>query len=391
MLFVLAAIVVIGGLVALVVLALARFSARAVLLVLAGAIALLMVVAAGRIVLGLGGSDDHNGPETPTPALTPTTTTAARSVASTPVEPGPPLVEVAVPAVDPDKLAPYLVIDGLAPDTVVRVRAAGFESFEPGRVEQCVTGLGRLPGCTGASPVQFSEGGAAEFQYLLRASFALGACRAGGPTCTLRITGYESGREGAIQTVFVDEVEPGRVSVKPARGILDGQRVTVHVAGYPAGADLIATLCAAPGGYDPRRCQAGPATAAIRVGSDGSGATTLAITTGDVGLDRLPCDPRHACGVTVVSQDGFVASPTAAVGFSLGPGAEYDRTRLVIGLSVTALLLLGAFALIGRTNWDRPTEAATPEMDATDLETEHTLDDLFGTDEEIDAKDPVAF
>ncbi|MDQ4133601.1 MAG: neocarzinostatin apoprotein domain-containing protein [Actinomycetota bacterium] len=403
------AVVVIGGVAALVVASAAsgtdgpdRGGRSTATLVLAGLglAGILVVLAGAGLLLGRGGSGDHGEVPglIPTTTSTPLTTDATSDVTrsppplgSSPVDPGPPLVEVTVRASGPDRLVPYELIDALQPDSVVRVRATGFGSFEAGRVEHCVTEIGRLPGCTPPFPVQFGEDGTADFQYLLRDSFAPGECRSGRPTCTLRVSGIESGRHGWIQTVFLDDVAMGRVAVAPPTGILDGQRVTVSVAGFPAGANLVATVCAAPGTYDPRRCRGSDGTAQVRVGPDGAGTVSLAIRAGAVGLDRVPCGPRHACGVTVVSDDGFVASPTAPIGFSLGPGAEYDPTRLVVGLAVAALLLLAGLLLIRRTSWDRPSEAATPEMDATDLETQQTLDELFGTDEEIDARYPVDF
>jgi hypothetical protein len=375
-------------------------SAATVVLVGAGVVALLVVLAGGGLFF-VGGSTSGDHEETPatTPATTatPPTTHARSDVARAvpPLQPSPldlgqPLLEVTVPAAEPDRFSPYELVGAIQPDSVVRIRATGFGSFEPGAVEQCVTALGRLPGCTPRFPVQFGEDGAADFQFQLRDSFAPGECRAGRATCTVRISGTESGREGVIQTVFVDEVAVGRVTVTPRRGILVGQRVAVSVSGFPAGANLRATVCAAPDGYDPRRCAMGDGTARFRVGADGSGTATLAITD-TVGADRVPCGPRHACGVTVVSDDGFVASTTVPIGFSLGPGAEYDPTRLVLGLAVVALLGAAALLLIRGTNWDRPSEAATPEMDSTDLETDRSLDELFGTDEEIDARYPVDF
>jgi hypothetical protein len=42
-----------------------------------------------------------------------------------------------------------------------------------------------------------------------------------------------------------------------------------------------------------------------------------------------------------------------------------------------------------RTDWTKPTEAATPELDDSDLRTGQSLDDLFGTDEELDEREPI--
>jgi len=56
---------------------------------------------------------------------------------------------------------------------------------------------------------------------------------------------------------------------------------------------------------------------------------------------------------------------------------------LGIGLGVIALVIAA------RTDWTKPGEAATPTLDAADLRTDQNLDDLFGADEELDARDPI--
>ena len=62
---------------------------------------------------------------------------------------------------------------------------------------------------------------------------------------------------------------------------------------------------------------------------------------------------------------------------------------MAAGLTIGAVLSAIAVALARRTDWRKPTEAATPDVDRADLETGLTLDQLFGTDEALDASDPV--
>jgi len=56
---------------------------------------------------------------------------------------------------------------------------------------------------------------------------------------------------------------------------------------------------------------------------------------------------------------------------------------------VALALATTALAIAVRTDWTKPTEAATPALDDSDLRTGSSLDDLFGTDEELDERDPV--
>ena len=67
-------------------------------------------------------------------------------------------------------------------------------------------------------------------------------------------------------------------------------------------------------------------------------------------------DPRSAAPGTV-----------AAFTFATGPGARYERNRLVIGLVVAFLLLALAAFLVRTTDWRKPSEADTPELDQATL------------------------
>lgn len=208
-------------------------------------------------------------------------------------------------------------------------------------------------------------------------------------TCTLEMVGAASGRRAEAQTV-VGETRQGQIRVTPRSGLRDGEAVAVAVTGFPAGSSATALLCAPLGGYDVRHCDP-RATSEFHVGADGSGATELKVRTGRLGTAGARCGPRDDCGVQVVTSAGFVAAPVVPLQFSLGPGASYNRTRLAVGFGVGGLLLLLAIVLVRRTDWTKPTEAATPEVDAADLETEKSLDELFGTDEELEARDPILF
>ena len=290
---------------------------------------------------------------------------------------------VSIRAYDDEQFAEYQLAGGLTSGSVVEVRAEGFAEFERGPVEQCVIELPRQTACAPSFPVQFDVDGRADFQFAVRAEIAPGGCRVGQATCLLRLTGNESGRHGVAQTVVGDPLAPGRVTVEPDRGVVDGQEVEVSVRGFPPGTSATAVVCAPPEPYDVRRCTDPSSASTFAVDAEGNGRTTLVVNTG-----RL-CGPGRRCGVTVVVGPGFVAAPTTPITFSTGPGVAYDRDRVIPGL-VIALVLVGAAVVIARrTDWAKPTEAETPQLDDADLRSDRSLDDLFGTDEYLDERDPI--
>jgi hypothetical protein len=85
----------------------------------------------------------------------------------------------------------------------------------------------------------------------------------------------------------------------------------------------------------------------------------------------------------VLAGDGSVVAPVVALSFSGGPAAGYDGLRVAAGLLLAAALLAAAAVLVRRTDWTEPSEAATPEMDATNFEVEDV--DLDDEDDFIDA------
>lgn len=356
------------------------------------------VVAAGGVVLlavlalGVGGMRSGTEPA-PAPATIPagpsrTATTQALPLARLAQA----AADVPVVKIEPtpgDRFAPYRPVSGLVPGAVVRVVAEGFDWHERGRVEQCVTEIGHQTACAEAFPVQFDDRGRADFQVAVRGDFAPGGCRAGMATCLLALTGDSSGRRGVVQTVLVDSVTPGRVRVEPSQGIVDGQTVDVSVSGFPPGTRATAVLCAPSEPYDARRCTSPGPTSAMVVDAAGRGQTTLVVGAGRIGPDAVVCGPRRPCGVAVVVGPGFVTAPVAPVAFSLGPGPAYRAGRLVVGFGGALVLLGAAVAIARRSDWTKPPEAATPDLDGADLRADQSLDELFGTDAELDTHDPI--
>lgn len=362
---------------------LALLSAPLILLV--GAVLLAVMV------VGIGGmqSGDHEPavePATTVPAPQPSgadTLPAARVQQSTPIP------VVVLHAADSNRFLPYHPVSGLAADAVVRVQVDGFHWHERGSVQQCVVELGRQTACGERFPVQFDGDGRADFQFAVHGDIAPGGCRVGQPTCLLRVTGESPGRHVSVQTVLIDVLTPGEVRLEPAGPLVDGQKVDVIVSGFPPRSTATAVLCAPPEAYDARRCGPPDPASSFAIDGAGSGRTSVTVAAGRLGSEAALCGPRRVCGITVVVDGGFVAAPVTPVRFSLGPGVAYNSGRVAVGLLV-AMLLIGAAVVIARgTDWTKPTEAATPELDSSDLRTEQSLDDLFGTDAQLDERDPI--
>lgn len=336
------------------------------------------VVAIAVMVAGVGGLREQRADsraDRPAAADRPTTATP----------PAPSFPTVSVDVQDPDQIGEHRVVDGLPAAGVVVVRAAGFETFERGRVELCSNPAGRGRVCRDRFPVQFDEDGRAEFQYLLRAGAVPGGCRAAQATCLLKVTGDDSDRTGTVLLLLVDRYRPAKVSVTPDAGLRAGQVVEIAVSGLAPGARASARFCAPPGVVDASRCTVPGTGGTFTAGPDGSGVTVLQVPAGAAGV----CGPRRACAVTVLSGNGFLAAAPVPVRYSLGPGPSYDRGRLVGGMLAALALLVVAVGLLRTTDWVRPTEAATPEMDVADLQTDLNLDELFGTDDELEAAFPA--
>ena len=267
--------------------------------------------------------------------------------------------------------ASYDVADRLAPDTVLRMRARGFEPLTRAVAEQCApNGSTR---CGNPIPVQFDEDGEAKFQYLVTDEFLIrgravpGGCRSNAAPCTIVVRAVDGTRRGEIQTIFVDTIPPpGRIQVTPSSGLsLDGERVTIEVHDYPPGVEVRAMLCAAPDATGPRCGEPGPTTPLL-VGHDGTGRTQLVIEPGRVGAQRVPCSRGDDCGISVASDDVFARAPVVPISFAAPPGTDYDPTRLALGLGLAAFLVAIATWLIRRTDWSAVGEAAAPAIDDAD-------------------------
>lgn len=358
-----------------------RLGASLSLPLLAGAGLVVLILMVGLAVGLRGPGSDEPGPRPrPRPAgPNPTSTTASTAIpsntpsgipATTPVSAalGPVVRLVAEDAEGAEDTFPpsYDIVDGLVPNTVLRVRVSGFEPFARARAEQCVTTTSTS--CGNSLEVQFGPEGRASFQYLVLddagAAPRTGQCRAGGAPCSLAVRQVEGPGSAEVQTVFHGEIPPpGRIRVTPKAGLADGQRVTVSVEDYPPGAQVQAMLCAPPDATGRDRCGAPGPTAPVTIGPDGTGSTTLTVRAGPVGRQRVACGRGVTCGVSVASDTVFARAPVVPVTFAGPPGADYDAGRLVTGLAAAALLLATAGWLVRRTDWSPVGEEAAPEID----------------------------
>lgn len=362
-----AALVIIVGAVLISALGLASRLREATLLVgLAGG-GLLVVAVVGVVVVfgvGLRGNDD---PTTTTPPPTGatatstfTTTTTRTTVPRASIE-GPDVLMQARP-VDGYGSTPG-VVDRLPARSVLRITATGFDPNATGLVEQCT-----VAGCANSFPVLFDANGTARLQYLVGDAFAAAfdppsTCRAGAPPCAVRVHGQE--RSAFLTTVFRDAAPPARrVAVAPsARGLSEGEQVRVAVEGFTPGEPVQAMLCAAPDTSGSTRCGAPGPVSPFTIGADGAGRTVLVIREGRVGSAGASCGRGTTCAIVVTQAGSSVPAPVVPIAFAAGPAARYDPFRSITGLAAAVVLLVLAFFVARSTDWRKPTEADTPELD----------------------------
>ena len=258
-------------------------------------------------------------------------------------------------------------VDRLAERSVLHLTVTGFEPDSTGVMEQCSVG-----GCANPFPVAFDPSGRARIQYLVRDDFASGfdtpsTCRAGEPACVVHI--HSGDRIAFLSTVFRDLAPPApSVTVEPNRDeLVAGTRAQVSVTGFTPGDRVQAMLCVAPATYGSARCGGPGPVSSFTIGAGGEGRTTLEIRKGRVGSDGASCGGASQCGIVVTHPESAVPEAFVAVSFSEGPAAQYDLTRSLAGLSLAAALIALASLLVRRTDWRKPTEADTPELDQAEF------------------------
>lgn len=274
----------------------------------------------------------------------------------------------------PEDLVEQVIIDSLAPATVLTIHATGFDSDRTGFIRQCVSAAELR--CRNELPVRFDEFGAARFQYLITDGSGAptgnaASCRLSAERCTIEL--WIADKKTIIDTVFVDEApSPGRIDVTPTRDIFVGGTMSVTVSKFGAGDKLIVMLCAGSS-IDRSRCGAPGPVVQLTVGSDGSAQADLTLDDLNVGSDRVTCGRQISCNLVVTSDRGNLRARPVQLGFAAGPGADYDPSRVTIGLGVAVVLAAAAGWLIRSTDWTPPSESdSTPidEAEYADLDAE---------------------
>lgn len=272
--------------------------------------------------------------------------------------------DVATRAIDvqyrpPDEVLVPVIVDELESETVLTIRARGFEANRTGEVRQCRTG--ERFACRNRLAVRFDGDGAAVFQYLVSSG---GGCRLGDERCTLEIRVGDT--LSVIDTVFVDKAPPrGRITLTPSSGLRLGDTVTVSASEFPSRASLTINVCAAPATRGPRCGAPGPVVE-LEIDETGGGSAEIVLDVGKVGADRVACGRQTICFVVVTSDEAVARALPVRLKFVAAPGAAYDAERLVIGIVAAIALGLGAVGLVRSTDWAAPREADGHEIDEVD-------------------------
>ena len=227
-------------------------------------------------------------------------------------------------------------VDGLSDGDVLVVRVTGGEAAARANVFQCRLTVDGFGGCTNQFPVQFSDDGAATFQYQV---VDLGGCGAIG-ACVVWVSDADHDLEAHAFTVFGEPAPPPpEVALNPAGPFQPGDRVTVTVTGVAPKTEIRTAFCA----------------------DDCSRATTVVADSGGTAEATVVIGARcDDCGVAVV---GAASSQVVPTPFTTPPGPQYDAVRLLAGLAAAALLLLIAWRIVATVDWRPPSEAEAPELD----------------------------
>ena len=261
-----------------------------------------------------------------------------------------------------DERTSSIIVDALAPSTVLTIGAHNLEADTTGTVRQCVDGARHR--CGNRLAVRSDSSGRATFQYLVTAEAVADGdepCRLDGPRCTIELT--VGAASIVVDTVFVDEAPPpGRLEVTPHRDLEVGDTVTITATGFPPGVDLGATVCVAPATTG-NRCGAPAPVIPMTVGPDGRASARMTLDVAEVGADRVACGREATCRVVVSSDRSFARARPVALTFRSAPSARYSTGRLLFGLAAASALLVTAGFLIRSGDWNPPTEADASSID----------------------------
>jgi hypothetical protein len=89
----------------------------------------------------------------------------------------------------------------------------------------------------------------------------------------------------------------------------------------------------------------------------------LVIRGGRIGSAGASCGRGATCGIVVSDGSSSVPAPVVPIALSAGTAASYDPVRWLSGMAVALALLALAFLLARTTDWRKPSEADTPDLD----------------------------
>ena len=261
-----------------------------------------------------------------------------------------------------DERASPIIVDSLAPSTVLTISAHNLDGDTTGAVRQCVDDARQR--CGNRLAIQTDSSGRATFQYLVTAEAVADGdepCRLAGPRCTIELT--VGGASIVVDTLFVDEAPPqGRLDVTPHRDVDLGDTVTITATGFPPGVDLEATVCVAPATTG-NRCGSPAPVVPMTVGADGRAIARMTLDVAEVGAGRVACRRQATCRVVVSSDRTFARARPVGLTFRSTPSARYSTGRLLIGLAAASALLVTAGLLVRSGDWSPPTEADASSID----------------------------
>jgi hypothetical protein len=219
------------------------------------------------------------------------------------------------------------------------LRVHGLAPGSTATVHQCVAGARLARSCRPGLPFTVGDDQRSTVLVDLQARFDGGGetvdCRRA--DCSIVVFGTS---RLELLTVF-GEPAPPPVTVDVDPGTLPpGGTLTATAEHLRAGSETSFVVCRPDGD---RSADCGEPTPAVVAGADGR---VRGLVT--VGSGRCPRGARCAVGVIVGGGGPRAYAPLALIGRG---GVAYDDTRLVTGIGLAGVLLLGALVLLRRTDW----------------------------------------
>jgi hypothetical protein len=300
------------------------------IVVAAGAIGVLLLLAVSLGGVDQGGSERADPVDPPPEAAPDPGFVPLRSA------------QVRLTATSPDALPPVpRALGDLEPGAVLVVRLSGLEEGSTATVHQCRAGAPEANGCRAGTVVNLNDLGSAtvlvDLEPEFEVRFGTEVVDCGREACSLVVFG--SSRLELVTVFGRPAPPPARVEADPS-ALPPGARLTATATGLEPGTRAAFLVCR-PGGEANADC--GAATPYQLVGRDGRVSGEVTVTPGR-------CPRGATCAVAVVVGDGGPVAFTQLALLGRG-GVTYDTTRLAIGVGIAVVLLLVALWLLRHTDW----------------------------------------